>query len=66
MPSSSAPKTAGGQMFARETVVDLVPPSVEEQLKTVFVGGIPKEVDDEWMERILRVGLERAPLLCVV
>lgn len=45
----------GGQMFSREAVVDLVPPTVEEQLKTVFVGGIPGSLGDEWMEKILRV-----------
>ncbi|RPB09068.1 hypothetical protein P167DRAFT_527876 [Morchella conica CCBAS932] len=44
----------GGQMFSREAVVDLVPPTVEEQLKTVFVGGIPGSLGDEWMEKILR------------
>lgn len=50
--SSTAGKAAGS--MARE-VNELLPPTVEEQLKTVFVGGIPKGVDDEWMERILRV-----------
>lgn len=41
--------------LARDAAADLAPPTVEEQLKTVFVGAIPKEVDDDWMERLLRV-----------
>jgi len=49
--SSAASKAASS--MARE-VNELLPPTVEEQLKTVFVGGIPKGVDDEWMERILK------------
>lgn len=63
VPSASATGKGGagqGMMFGREAVVDLVPPSVEEQLKTVFVGGIPRELDDEWMEKILRVCFWRA------
>lgn len=55
--SSGASKSGGGssQSFMRDAAVDLAPPSVEEQLKTIFVGSIPKDLDDEWMERILRV-----------
>jgi hypothetical protein len=51
-PSSTAGKSAGAT--ARE-VNELLPPTVEEQLKTIFVGAIPEGVDDEWLERILRV-----------
>ncbi|KAF8464018.1 hypothetical protein BDZ91DRAFT_730569 [Kalaharituber pfeilii] len=32
----------------------LVPPTQEEGLKTIFVGGIPKDLGDEWIERILK------------
>jgi hypothetical protein len=49
--STIAGKTAGAA--ARE-INELLPPTVEEQLKTVFVGGIPKGMDDEWMERVLK------------
>lgn len=51
--SSSSGKMGGG--MGRE-INELLPPTVEEQLKTVFVGGIPKGMDDEWMERILKAG----------
>ena len=33
----------------------LIPPTKEECLKTVFVGGIPRDLGDEWIERILKV-----------
>ncbi|KAG0130141.1 hypothetical protein HOY82DRAFT_504948 [Tuber indicum] len=54
--SSSASKSGAGssQGFSRDAAADLAPPSVEEQLKTVFVGSIPKDLEDEWIERILK------------
>lgn len=46
----------------------LAPPTQEECLKTIFVGGIPKDFGDEWMERVLKVGVnkrQRSFLLCL-
>ncbi|KAL7268134.1 hypothetical protein RUND412_009254 [Rhizina undulata] len=55
-PTAAASKSGSGttQAFNRDSIADLAPPSVEEQLKTIFVGGIPKALQDEWLERILR------------
>lgn len=58
VPSSSSTSKSGAgssQSFSRDAAADLAPPSVEEQLKTVFVGSIPRDLDDEWLERILKV-----------
>lgn len=32
-----------------------LPPSAEDQLHSVFIGDIPTDLPDEWMERITRV-----------
>lgn len=32
----------------------LAPPTQEEALKTIFVGGIPRDLGDEWLERMLK------------
>lgn len=50
-------KLTNGQAFVKETILDLQPPSVDEQMRTLFVGAIPKELDDRWLDRILRVGV---------
>jgi len=34
------------------------PPTADEQVKTVFVGSIPRDLGDEWLERILKVGAQ--------
>jgi hypothetical protein len=34
-----------------------LPPSSEDILHAVFIGGIPDDIPDEWMERIVRVYL---------
>lgn len=39
----------------REAEGPRLAPSTEDQLHTVFVGGIPEDLSDEWMERITRV-----------
>jgi hypothetical protein len=39
----------------REAEGPRLPPSAEDQLHAVFVGGIPEDLSDEWMERITRV-----------
>lgn len=31
-------------------------PTLEEQLLTIFIGRIPKELNDVWMEKLLEVG----------
>lgn len=51
-PSAGQSKSQGANTSQAN---ELLPPTVEEQLKTVFVGAIPKGISDEWMERILRV-----------
>lgn len=52
--AAAAAKAAAAGAAAREAT-ELVPPTAEEQLKTVFVGGLPAGMEDEWIERILRV-----------
>jgi hypothetical protein len=32
-----------------------LPPSSDDTLHAVFIGGIPDDISDEWMERIVRV-----------
>ncbi|ODQ51599.1 hypothetical protein SAICODRAFT_83032 [Saitoella complicata NRRL Y-17804] len=39
---------------AKEIVQPARPPTVEEALNTLFVGAIPSELEDEWVEKILR------------
>jgi hypothetical protein len=39
----------------REAEGPRLAPSTEDQLHTVFVGGVPEDLSDEWMERITRV-----------
>ena len=52
-PNAGPSKSAGASGANQQN--ELLPPTVEEQLKTVFVGAIPSGISDEWMERILRV-----------
>ncbi|KAI5812046.1 hypothetical protein BZA77DRAFT_347300 [Pyronema omphalodes] len=52
VPTQSTVAGKSANAAAREN--ELLPPTVEEQLKTVYIGGIPKGMDDEWIERILR------------
>src|SRR5690606_30764509 len=49
-------KSASGPQFVRETILDLQPPTEEEQVRNIFIGSIPKDFDDVWMEKIVRVG----------
>ena len=55
--SSKGGSGSGGLSFMRggPDIDALVPPTQEEGLKTIFVGGIPKDLNDEWLERILKV-----------
>ncbi|KAI5783870.1 hypothetical protein DFH27DRAFT_577606 [Peziza echinospora] len=50
--------SGGGISFVRggmDSIMEsLAPPTQEEGLKTIFVGGIPKDLTDEWVERILK------------
>ena len=52
--------------FVRGSEDTLIPPTQEESLKTIFVGGIPRDFDDEWMERILKVGAYELPFGTII
>ena len=43
-------------IFVQETEAPRLPPTAEDLLHTVFIGDIPDDLSDEWMERIVRVG----------
>ena len=58
--STPQPSLAPATPIARPTFIQEVegprdPPTTEDQLHTVFVGDIPDDLSDEWMERITRV-----------
>ena len=41
--------------FVQEIEAPRLPPTAEDLLHTVFIGDIPDDLSDEWMERIVRV-----------
>lgn len=41
--------------FVQETEAPRLPPTAEDLLHTVFIGDVPDDLSDEWMERIVRV-----------
>jgi len=43
-----------------------LPPSNDDILHTVFIGNIPDDLSDEWMERIARVPISCHPLLLLI
>ncbi|KAF3188559.1 Transcriptional activator of fatty acid utilization [Orbilia oligospora] len=38
----------------RESASGFIPPTIDEQLKSVFVGSLPPFFEDQWIERILK------------
>ncbi|KAK6496526.1 hypothetical protein TWF481_002540 [Arthrobotrys musiformis] len=54
-PSSKAPlNQASNSSAARESASGFIPPTFDEQLKSVFVGSLPSSFEDQWVERILK------------
>ncbi|EPS38786.1 hypothetical protein H072_7452 [Dactylellina haptotyla CBS 200.50] len=55
---ASASKTplnlASGVSLSRDSASGFMPPTLDEQVKSVFVGSLPPLFDDEWIERILK------------
>jgi hypothetical protein len=41
--------------FIQELEAPRLPPSNEDQLHTIFIGNIPEDLSDQWMDRITRV-----------
>ena len=52
---SLAPAPVARPTFVQELEGPREPPTTEDLLHTVFVGDIPDDLSDEWMERITRV-----------
>lgn len=48
--------------FIQDVEAPRLPPSNEDQLHTIFVGDIPEDLSDQWMDRITRV----FPLLLIL
>ncbi|RVD90005.1 uncharacterized protein DFL_000988 [Arthrobotrys flagrans] len=54
-PSSKAPlNQTPNSSSARESASSFIPPTVDEQIKSVFVGPLPPLLEDQWIERILK------------
>ncbi|KAK6341764.1 hypothetical protein TWF730_001260 [Orbilia blumenaviensis] len=52
---SKAPlNQTSGSSTTRESASGFVPPTVDEQIKSVFVGSLPPFLEDQWIERILK------------
>jgi len=54
-PAKLQATAAATPTFVKEPEGPRLPPSAEDQLHTVFVGNIPDDLSDEWLERIARV-----------
>ncbi|KAJ6264273.1 LOW QUALITY PROTEIN: hypothetical protein Dda_0417 [Drechslerella dactyloides] len=53
--SKSSTAQNPGSSLSREPASAFIPPTVDEQIKSVFVGSLPPLFPDEWIERILKV-----------
>jgi hypothetical protein len=63
-PSSIQPAPAVVRpTYIKEPEGPRLAPTAEDQLHTVFVGNIPDDLSDEWMDRIARVEM---PLVCML
>lgn len=54
-PSAVQPALAATPTYIKESEGPRLAPSAEDQLHTVFVGNIPDDLSDDWLERIARV-----------
>jgi hypothetical protein len=54
-PSAISATPIARPTFVRELEGPRLAPTAEDQLQTVFVGDIPDDLADDWMERICRV-----------
>ncbi|KAF3941469.1 hypothetical protein ABW19_dt0209705 [Dactylella cylindrospora] len=52
--SKSASNQNSGSGLSRESASSFVAPTIDEQIKSVFVGSLPPAFEDEWIERILK------------
>lgn len=53
--STSKASTREGGLLSRESASSFVAPTPEEQIKSVFVGSLPPNFEDDWVEQILKV-----------
>ena len=56
-PSTIQPAPVVRPTYIKEPEGPRLAPSAEDQLHTVFVGNIPDDISDEWLDRIARVCL---------
>jgi hypothetical protein len=54
-PATIRPQTVARPTFDKDLEGPRLAPTAEDQLHTVFIGNIPEDLSDEWMERITRV-----------
>jgi hypothetical protein len=54
-PSAVSATPIARPTFVRELEGPRLAPTAEDQLQTIFVGDIPDDLADDWMERICRV-----------
>jgi len=54
-PSATPATPISRPAFVQEVDLPRLPPTEEDQLHTIFVGDIPDDLSDDWMERISRV-----------
>ena len=64
-PSTVAATPIARPTFVRELEGPRLAPTAEDQLQTIFVGDIPDDLADDWMERICRVSSLSSFLLYV-